>query len=73
MIRSIAYHPWSFIASGAVNTFPSSRWRGPLRMIGVPFAWSFAGIVLTIFAVFAVGVEIPFSPRTIWCSFRRPR
>jgi hypothetical protein len=35
-------------------------------VIGVPFAWSFAGLVLSLFALFAVGVEILFSPRTIW-------
>ena len=69
MIRSIMYHPWRFIASGAFSMFPTSRWRGPFRVIRAPFALSFAGMVLAIFAVFAVGVEILFSPRTIWWSF----
>ena len=72
MIRSIAYHPWSAIAHGAANAFPTFRWRGPFRMVGLPVAWAFAGFVLFVFAIFALGVELLFSPRTIWCSFRRP-
>jgi hypothetical protein len=70
MIRSLAYHPWRQVAHGAVTAFPTSRWQGPFRIIGLLLAWCFAGMVLVLFSVFVGGVEILFSPRDIYWSLR---
>ena len=73
IIRSLAYHPWSQLVHGFVEAFPTSRWRGPSKLIGLALAWCFAGMVLMAFTVFVVGVEILFSPRDVYWSVRRRR
>ena len=73
MIRSLAYHPWSEIAHGMAEAFPSSRWRGLPRLVGAPLAWCFAGLVLAMFTLFVGAMEILFSPRDIYRSLRRRR
>ena len=60
--------PWRSIARSAFSSFPSSRWRGMARLVGVPIAWYFAGLILVLFAVALTGIEIVFSPRAIYCS-----
>ena len=63
--------PWRTIASGMFEAFPTSRWRGPARLIGVPFAWYFATVVVTLFAFALATIEIVFSPRLIYCGLAR--
>jgi hypothetical protein len=70
MIRSLVIHPWSLLVDSAVQAFPTYRWRGPLTLIGRPLAWSFAAMMLILFAAFAVAAEILFSPRAVYGSLR---
>ena len=51
--RVVAYHtlfrtPWREIAHGSFEAFPSSHWRGAARIVGVPFAWYFAGLIIAV-------------------------
>jgi hypothetical protein len=63
--------PWRQIARGMFDAFPSSHWRGPARIVGVPFAAYFAGLVVAVFGLVLIGIEIVFTPRAIYCSIVR--
>jgi hypothetical protein len=74
--RVVAYHtlfrtPWREIARGTFEAFPSSHWRGAGRIVGVPFAAYFAGLIVILLAVFFIGLEVIFSPRAVYCSLVR--
>jgi hypothetical protein len=74
--RVVAYHtlfrtPWREIAHGSFEAFPSSHWRGASRIVGVPFAWYFAGLIIAVMALFFIGLEVIFSPRAVYCSLVR--
>jgi hypothetical protein len=50
-----------------LNAFPTSRWRGAARLIGVPLAWYFATLIVVVMALVLISIEIVFSPRAIHC------
>src|SRR5262245_59496482 len=59
--------PWRLIARSGFDAFPTSRWRGARRLIGVPLAWYFAALGLVFMALALTAIEIVFSPRAIHC------
>ena len=59
--------PWRAIARSAFDAFPSSRWRGTTRLLGMPLAWCFAALVFVLMALVLTAIEIAFSPRAIHC------
>jgi hypothetical protein len=74
--RVVAYHtlfrtPWREIARGSFEAFPSSHWRGAARIIGVPFASYFAGLIVLVMALIFIGLEVIFSPRAVYCTLVR--
>ena len=60
--------PWRTIARSAFDAFPTSRWHGPSRWVGVPLAWYFAALMFVLAALALTGIEIAFSPRAVYCS-----
>lgn len=63
--------PWRTIARHAFDAFPTSRWRGAARIVGVPFAWCFAGLMVVTVALWLIGIEIISSPLAIYFSLVR--
>src|SRR5205085_2365438 len=61
--------PWREIARRVFEAFPSSRWRGAARIVGVPFAAYFAALVVALMFLFLLGLEIVYSPKAVYCSF----
>jgi len=43
--------PWWQIARGLFDAFPSSRWSGIARIVGVPIAAYVAAVIVTLFAL----------------------
>ena len=71
--RAIVYHtlfytPWRLIARSMFDAFPTSSWRGPARLVGVPLAAYFVALMLAVFFLFVIGLEIVFSPKAVYCS-----
>lgn len=62
---------WRQLARSAFDAFPTSRWRGATRLIGVPFAWYFAALMLALMALALTAIEIVFAPRVIYRSVLR--
>jgi len=63
--------PWRQIACGMFDGFPSSHWRGVARIIGVPFAWFFAALVVVLFGLLLIGIELIFTPQAVYYSLAR--
>jgi hypothetical protein len=65
--------PWWQIARGMFDAFPSSRWTGIARIVGVPIAAYVAAVIVTLFALVIFGMEIVFSPKAVYCTVVRIR
>jgi hypothetical protein len=58
--------PWRRFARTFFDGFPSSHWRGAARIIGVPFAWFFAALVVVVLSIILIGIELVFTPRAVY-------
>jgi hypothetical protein len=65
--------PWWQMARGMFDAFPSSRWSGIARIVGVPIAAYVAAVIVTLFALVMFGMEIVFSPKAVYCTIVRIR
>ncbi len=63
--------PWRQFAHTFFDGFPSSHWRGVARIVGVPFAWFFAAWVVVLLGVVLIGIELVFTPRSVYHSVAR--
>jgi hypothetical protein len=64
----VTHTPWRRFAQMFFRSSPASRWRGIARIVGVPIAWCFAALMLTLIALIQLGIEIVFSPKAIYCQ-----
>jgi hypothetical protein len=64
----VTHTPWQRLWQVFVRSSPTSGWRGIPRIVGLPIAWCFAALMLTLIALIQLGIEIVLSPKAIYCQ-----